>query len=609
MVTTPTPPIPPTPPDNSAIDNPLKYLREKVAEAYNDITGKVTDMVGKLDTLTSETVGTMGTTRESVRALSIQFADALPSVAAMGGGLKDIAAMQQGIGTALGRNNVLSADVVSKLFAASKAISLSQEELSRAVSSFQDAGISSGVVATNMKIAVDFSRQMGVNTKVAFTLMTDNLDKLNEFGFESGIDGLAKMATTAASMRVTMTGVFNMAERAFNPEGAIEMVSAFQRLGVAAGDLADPFRLMFLAQNDTEELQNQVVQMTEKFTYFDEKSKTFKVFPYAKQDLRDLATATNMSYDDLIKYSIGASKLKEIGKDIRIGGISEKDKNFITNMAEFNEDQKGFTVTLDTGTKLVSQLNQEDIAKIKPKPETLEDIGKASMNFTKTIDTNVAAIAAKIVGGIATSGPAMDITEVSRGIARGVLETAGGTIKPVQDTRRGTERVVGSIAGAAEKMITGEFNMSDVMKGISTMTADIAKNMENAFSNIDFNKALNIAGKEISPNNELINSINRLTDRIDMSPIPNRTTVTPTGASPAVFEVKPITQTTNVKFDQLSLNVNGTIKLEGNGMNSDMMASQFFANNGQYRGQLEKIIQDTINNMKQPTYTGLPSTA
>jgi hypothetical protein len=39
------------------------------------------------------------------------------------------------------------------------------------------------------------------------------------------------------------------------------------------------------------------------------------------------------------------------------------------------------------------------------------------------------------------------------------------------------------------------------------------------------------------------------------------------------------------------------------------MASQFFANNGQYRGQLEKIIQDTIKNMKQPTYTAIPSTA
>jgi hypothetical protein len=588
----------------------LDEIKQRVANMLNSINEGVKTMVSDLDTLTSDTIGSMGTTRESVRALGIQFANALPSVAAMGGELKNIAAIQQGVGTELGRNNVLTADVVSKLFAAQEAIGLSSSQLSKSVGEFQDAGISSGVVAKNMEAAANFSRQMGVNTKVAFDLMTDNLNKLNEFGFESGIDGLARMATTAASMRVTMTGVFNMAERAFNPEGAIEMVSAFQRLGVVAGDLADPFRLLYLAQNDTEELQNQVVQMTEKFTYFDEKSKTFKVFPNAKQDLRDLASATNMGYEDLVKYSIGAQKLKEIGKDIRIGGIDEETKKFIANMAEFDEKQGGFAVTLTTGeTRLVTELNSEDVKKIQPKPETLEDIAKSQLGFDKNIDSNIAAIKAKIVSGIATSGPAMDIVETSRAIARGVLETAGTAVPSVQDTRRGTERVVGSISGAAEKMITGEFNISDVMKGISTMTTDIGETLKRSLESIDFNKALNIAGKEISPNNELINSINRLTDKIDMGPIPNRTTATPTGASPAVFEVKPITQTTNVKFDQLSLNVNGTIKLEGNGMNSDIIASQFFANNGQYRGQLEKIIQDTIKNMKQPTYTAIPSTA
>lgn len=588
----------------------LDEIKQRVANTLNSINEGVKTMISDLDTLTSETISSMGTTRESVRALGIQFANALPSVAAMGGELKDIAAIQQGVGTELGRNNVLTADVVSKLYAAQEAIGLSSNELSKSVGEFQDAGISSGVVAKNMEAAANFSRQMGVNTKAAFTLMTDNLNKLNEFGFESGIDGLARMATTAASMRVTMTGVFNMAERAFNPEGAIEMVSAFQRLGVAAGDLADPFRLLYLAQNDTEELQNQVVQMTEKFTYFDEKSKTFKVFPNAKQDLRDLASATNMGYEDLVKYSIGAQKLKEIGKDIRIGGIDEETKKFIANMAEFDEKAGGFAVTLSTGeTKLVTELNSEDVNKLQPKPETLEEIAKSQLNFDKSIDANIAAIKAKIVGGIATSGPAMDIVETSRAIARGVLETAGTVVPSVERTRGGTERVVGSIAGAAEKMITGEFDISDVMKGISTMTTDIGKNLKEAFANIDFNKALNAAGKEISPNNELINSINRLTDKLDMGAIPNRTTVTPNGPSPAVFEVKPITQTTNVKFDQLSLNINGTIKLEGDGMNSDMMASQFFANNGQYRGQLEKIIQDTINKMKQPTYTALPSTA
>lgn len=588
----------------------LQELADKAKAAFNDIAGSVNSMIGEMDTFASRTVGTMGTTRESVRALSVNFANALPSVAAMGGKLEDIANLQQNVGIQLGRNNVLTADVVTKLFSAQKAIGLSSSEFAKVVGDFQNAGITSGVVAKNMEAAVNFSRQMGVNTKVAFELMTDNLNKLNEFGFESGIDGLARMSSIAASMRVTMTGVFSMAERAFNPEGAVEMVSAFQRLGVAAGDLADPFRLLYLAQNDTEELQNQVIQMTEKFTYFDEKSKTFKVFPNAKQDLRDLAQATNIGYEELVKYSMGAQKLKEIGKDIRIGGISEETKAFVANMAEFDEKAGGFAVTLDTGqTKLVSQLTAEDVDKIKPKPETLEDVAKSQLNFTESIDANIAAIKARVVGGMATASPVLDITEASRGIARSVLETAQTTLPTVATTRANTESVIAAVPQGIEKLLKGEFDFSAMSESLSKMSQNFSNNIQNAVNNIDISKALNTAGKEISPSNELINSINRLSEKFDMGVIPNRTTVTPTGAQPAVFEVKPIVQTTNVKFEQLSLNVNGTIKLEGDGQSSEMIASQFLANNGQYRGQLERIIQDTVSNMKQPVYTALPSTA
>ena len=587
----------------------LKELADNAKKVYNDLAGQVTNMIGDLDTLASRTVDSMGTTRESVRALTVNFTNALPAVAAMGGKLEDIAKLQQGVGAELGRNNVLTSDVVTKLYAAQEAIGLSEIELAKAVGEFQDAGISSGVVAKNMEAAANFSRQMGVNTEVAFKLMTDNLNKLNEYGFESGIDGLARMATTAASMRVTMTGVFSLAERAFNPEGAIEMVSAFQRLGVAAGDLADPFRLLYLAQNDTEELQNQVIQMTEKFTYFDEKSKTFKVFPNAKQDLRDLAQATNMGYEDLVKYSIGAQKLKEIGKDIRIGGIDEETKTFIANMAEFDEKAGGFAVTLDTGeTKLVSQLSAEDVDKIKPKPETLEDVAKAQLNFTESIDANIAAIKAKIVGGIASAAPVIDLTETARGIARSALETGRNMVPSIESTRAGTERAIYAIPDALEKFMKGEFDLSTLTTGLSTAAADFGNTIEQSLTNLDFSRMLNIAGQEISPGNELVNSINRLNETLSNGEfIPNRTTVTPTGSQPAVFEPRPISQTTNVTFDQLSLNINGTIRLEGNGQNSDLLAAEILNRNGLYRGQLERIIQEQINNMNQPMYNALPS--
>ena len=211
---------------------------------------------------------------------------------------------------------------------------------------------------------------------------------------------------------------------------------------------------------------------------------------------------------------------------------------------------------------------------------------------------------------MATAGSVIDVTELTRGAARAMLETGSNLLPTVQSTRAGTERVLESIPEGIEKLLKGEFEFSDITEGFTKLGNDFVTKFNNAIDNFDFNQVLNTAGKEVSPSNDLVNAINRLTEKFELDvPIPNRTTVTPGGTTPAVFEVKPIVQTTNVKFEQLSLNVNGTIRLEGDGQSSEMMASQLLSNNGQYRGQLERIIQDTVNNMKQPVYTALPSTA
>jgi hypothetical protein len=93
-----------------------------------------------------------------------------------------------------------------------------------------------------------------------FELVQNNLSEINRYGFQDGVSGLARMASQAAGLRINMSETFEFAGKVFNPEGAINMVATFQRLGVAAGDLADPFRLMYLASEDTEELQNQIVK-------------------------------------------------------------------------------------------------------------------------------------------------------------------------------------------------------------------------------------------------------------------------------------------------------------------------------------------------------------
>jgi hypothetical protein len=205
------------------------------------------------------------------------------------------------------------------------------------VAAFQDAGIQVDLIKDRMQETANIARLVGTNSTKVFELVSQNLDKLNEFGFKNGVEGLSSMAAKAATMRFDMYQVFNFAEKVFSPEGAIEAVSAFQRLGVAVGDLADPFRLMYLASEDVDGLTDQVVKMTSKFTYFDEKSKEFKVFPNAKRDLRDLAQAMGISYNELVKMSMAQSKLNKLSSEFKFSGFDKDDQQLIANFAQFSK--------------------------------------------------------------------------------------------------------------------------------------------------------------------------------------------------------------------------------------------------------------------------------
>jgi hypothetical protein len=103
------------------------------------------------------------------------------------------------------------------------------------------------------------------------------------------------MAAQASMLRFDMNQTFQLADKVLSPEKAIEVAAAFQRLGVAAGTLVDPFALMNASINDPGALQDSLVDVARQFTYFDEKTKTFKINPQGVLTLKELQTQTGVS--------------------------------------------------------------------------------------------------------------------------------------------------------------------------------------------------------------------------------------------------------------------------------------------------------------------------
>lgn len=487
----PTGPTGPSPANLSAMTAAINDLQGSINNAFNKLGDRTAEIESAFATNTAKMAATLGVTQQALLGFRQEMAIALPGIEGLGGELSDVANIQMGIAQELNRNLVTLGETTEDLFVAGKAVGVASGNIGAMVEGFQSAGIQTENIRDNIEKTVEIAQAVGVNTSAVFKLVQDNLSNLNRYGFQNGTEGLARMSAQAAGLRINMREIFDFAERVFNPEGAIETVAAFQRLGVAAGDLADPFRLMYLASEDTEELQNQIVKMTEQFTYFDETTKEFKVFPNAKRDLREISKETGIAYDELVKMSIGQQKLNAISKDFRIAGIDEESQQFVANLAEYSKEKGGFTVQVEGQEKLVSELSPDDLDKLKKASETvtLEDIAQAQLTEQEMANALLAKLVDSIAAPAAGAKPLQDTREVLRGLIGGATEV---TDQLVGNTRAGIQSINSTYqqAGSAvANILQGNGSVSEVMSLLSSSGSNLVdgfNQMKEKLNNFNF---------------------------------------------------------------------------------------------------------------------------
>ena len=289
----------------------------------NFSTEAVGKVVAELDKGASTLLKQFGMGQEMAQTLRATMADAVTDVRTLGGDIADVIKTQQDASKALQRNVILSAEVNKDLYATMR---VTGQEVGTLVSGFKDVGIGAGRVAGEMKKVVDIATQSGVNAADVSAKVLQNMDALNKYNFEGGVSGLAKMAAQASMLRIDMSQTLAFAEKVFDPEGAIEMAAAMQRLGVSQSSLLDPLKMMDLAQNDPAELQNQIAQMSKHFVQLG-KDGNFEIMPGAKRQMREISKAMGIPYEQLTKMAIGSADLELKMSKIRFPDLPGLDED------------------------------------------------------------------------------------------------------------------------------------------------------------------------------------------------------------------------------------------------------------------------------------------
>ena len=352
---------------------------------------------------------------------STAVSDSVAGVIRVGGEVTDIGNTINAIAAGSRRNIVATTETIVELTAASKA--LGDFDIETITNNFAQAGVEISQVGKNLQDSILYVQSIGLNATTVVQEMTRNMDMMNRFNFEDGVIGLTKMTAQASMLRYDMRETAKFAEDVLNPDGAIKMASAFQRLGVAAGDLVDPFVLMDKSINDPQGLQDSIIEMTKQFTYFDDKTNSFKINPGSIRLMKELATETNISFENMTKTALAASdmdrRLNEIDFNIQ---ASEEDKMLVANMAKMGPGGEYFVeLQNERGTleqKKLTDLTQNEFERLREiqetRPKTMEDIARAQLGTFDMMARDVEALPLQLAYALAGQEGIIRLGEASR---------------------------------------------------------------------------------------------------------------------------------------------------------------------------------------------------
>lgn len=352
---------------------------------------------------------------------STAVSDSVAGVVRVGGEVNEISQTIIDIAAGARRNIVATTETIVELTAASKA--LGDFNIENLTENFLQAGIAIADIGENIEESILYVQSIGLNTERIMSEVVRNMETMNRFNFEGGVIGFTKMAAQASMLRFDMRTTAEFADKVLNPEGAIQMASAFQRLGVAAGDLVDPFVLMDKSINDPAGLQDSLIEMTKQFTYFDEKTNSFRINPGGIRLMKELADASGVSFEKMSQTALAAADLDRRLSEIDFSiDASDEDKMLVANMAKMGEGGEYFVeIQNERGTleqKKLTDLTQTEFERLREvqetRPKTLEDISRSQLSLTELMRRDIQALPLQLAYSLAGQEGLTRLTEASR---------------------------------------------------------------------------------------------------------------------------------------------------------------------------------------------------
>ena len=423
---------------------------------------------------------TMGQTRIIGQAVAHSMGEATFETLQFGVSLDDNLNLMKQINSVMKVNTLLTTEQVVNMQALAKSAGVTASEIVPIVEGFATIGVGTDTAIENIDTMAKQARSYGINVGEFMKGISTNIKQLSTYNFKAGVEGFSRMVAKAQALRMDVSKTFSLAEGLLEPEKAIETAAGFQMLGGAVGDLGDPFKLLYMAQNDVEGLQDSILDMAESAVVFNEKTGEFDIPVTEMYRLREAAKLTGMDINELSNTAIKSrERTQKLGVLDAFTELSEEEKELIANMADI--DGKGqMTVSLPyeddgvmkTRTLDATQLTAEELKELRKLQQdndaSAKDIALRQLTALESISNAIkSSEAATVMGGVNTAGVS-DALDAGEAMGKTLMEGLNNTINAETMEDYGY-----SLTQALAKGL----NDPDTMSGFQAVAGDIGQTM------------------------------------------------------------------------------------------------------------------------------------
>jgi hypothetical protein len=265
----------------------------------------------------------------------------------MGGDLDDVVDSYKSINEALERTTFLTNKTLINIAAVSK-FGVGGDAITNIAKFFDKVGGGMEAAVDRTIELTQTAQKYGLNAGKFVGEVASQMDKLNKYGFPKGVEDLASMVAKSKMLGDTLSVAQGFADQIMDsPEKAYEYAAGLQTLGGSFAQLGDGAQLLYMAQNDLNGLQDQIVKATRGIASFNEESGQFEISANERIRLRQVSKF-GLDADKIEETALKLAKQEKIIKQLNFNpefkDLNEEDKQTLANYAQLS---KGGKITIE----------------------------------------------------------------------------------------------------------------------------------------------------------------------------------------------------------------------------------------------------------------------